>query len=46
MHGSIIQVVGVQVVNAFTACHCLLLVVNVVNVDLGLPFHNLSDDSS
>ena len=43
MHGSTIQIVGVQVVNAFTACRCLLLV---VNVDLGMPFHDLCDASS
>ena len=43
MQNSSIQVVGVQVVNAFTACRCLLLV---VNVDLGMPFHDLSDASS
>ena len=43
MHGSTIQVVGVQVVNAFTACRCLLCV---VNVDLGMSFHDLCDASS
>ena len=43
MHGSSIQVVGVEVVKAFTACRCLLCV---VNADLGMPFHDLSDSSS
>ena len=43
MQNSSIQVVGVQVVNAFTACRCLLLV---VNVDLGMSFHDLCDASS
>ena len=43
MHGSTVQVVCVQVVNAFTAHSCLLLV---VNVNLGVPFHDLSDASS
>ena len=40
MHGSTTQVVGVQVVNG-----CLLLAC-VVNVDLGVSFHDLSDASS
>ena len=43
MHGSTIQVVGVELVNAFTARRCLLCV---VNVDLSMPFHDLSDSSS
>ena len=40
MHGSTIQVVGVQVVNG-----CLLLAC-VANVDLGVSFHDLCDASS
>ena len=43
MHGSTVQVVGVEIVDAFTAPSCLLLV---VNVDLGMSFHDLSDSSS
>ena len=43
MHGSTIQVVGVEVVDAFTAPSCLLLV---ANVDLGVSFHDLCDASS
>ena len=46
MHGSSIQVVGVQVVDAFTAPSCLLFVVITGEVDLGIPFHDLSDASS
>ena len=29
MHGSSVQVVGVEVINAFTACRCLLSVANI-----------------
>ena len=43
MHCSSVQVVGVQVVDAFIACRCLLCV---VNIDLGMSFHHLSDASS
>ena len=43
MQNSSVQVVGVEVVNAFTACTCVLLV---VNVDLGMSFHDLRDASS
>ena len=43
MHGSSIQVVCVEIVNAFTAPSCLLCV---VYVDLGVSFHDLSDASS
>ena len=43
MHGSSIQVVGIEIVDAFTALRCLLCV---VNIDLGMPFHDLSDASS
>ena len=43
MHGSTVQVVGVEIVDAFTARRCLLCV---VNVDLGVSFHDLSDSSS
>ena len=43
MQNSTIQVVGVQIVNAFTAHSCVLLV---TNVDLGMSFHDLRDTSS
>ena len=43
MQNSTIQVVGVQVVDAFTAHSCVLCV---VNVDLVMPFYNLSNASS
>ena len=43
MQNSTIQVVGVEIVNAFTAHSCVLLV---TNVDLGMSFHDLSDASS
>ena len=43
MHGSSIQVVCIEIVDAFTAPSCLLCV---GNVNLGMPFHDLSDASS
>ena len=46
MHGSSIQVVGVEIVDAFTARRSLLYVVMAGEVDLGVPFHDLSDASS
>ena len=42
MHGSTIQVVCIEIVDAFIALSCLLLVVNVY---LDMSFHNLSDSS-
>ena len=43
MQNSTIQVVGVEIVDAFTVHSCLLLV---VNVDLSMSFHDLCDSSS
>ena len=45
MHGSTIQVVCIEIVDAITICSRLLTFVN-INVNLCMPFHDLCDSTS
>ena len=46
MQNSTVQVVGIDVVDSFTAHSCLFLVVMASEVDLRMSFHDLCDASS